>query len=264
MNEQVALQNLLRQRYSEMRIKNPSYSLRAFARRLDLNSGALSAFLNGKRRVSRKMAVRIADSLGLDPQERAEVLAHFPTKRVQSTAESGQPLQYLQLTADQFRIISKWHHFAILSLIRTRGFQSNPKWIAARLGITLPQAQEALSRLARLGFISVDENGKIRRSKSKYRTTDDVVSLSLRQGHAENLELAKDSLVKASLEQRDFTAVTMAIDPGKLPDAKERIRKFQDELADFLESGDQTEVYKICVQLFPLTVLKEGKNHEAQ
>jgi uncharacterized protein (TIGR02147 family) len=264
MNEQVALQTLLQKRFSEMRIKNPSFSLRAFARRLDLNSGALSAFLNGKRRVSRKMAARIADSLGLDPQERSEVLARFATKPSLEKIEQAQPLQYLQLTADQFRIIAKWHHFAILSLIRTRGFKSHPKWIAGRLGITLPQAQEALSRLARLGFISVDENGRIQRTKSKYRTTDDVVSLSLRQGHAENLELAKESLLRDSIEQRDFTAATMAIDPKKLPEAKERIRKFQDDLADFLESGEQTEVYKICVQLFPLTTLEEGNKHDAQ
>jgi uncharacterized protein (TIGR02147 family) len=168
------------------------------------------------------------------------------------------------VSSDQFRLIAKWHHFAILSLIRTRGFRSDPDWIATRLGITPVQSREALERLSRLGLISSDSDGKIRRSKSKYRTTDDIASISLRQGHAENLELAKDSLVKHSVDERDFTAATMSIDPKKLPEAKEKIRKFQDELAELLESGTQSEVYKVCIQLFPLTVLRKDNSHETK
>ncbi len=266
MNEQMALQNLLRSRFGDLKVKNPSYSLRAFARKVGINSGALSAFLNGKRRVSRKMALRISDNLGLDPQERAEVLAHFQATFLKKSSPSAksEPLQYLQLSSDQFRLISKWYHFAILSLMRTQGFKSDSDWIAERLGITATQSKEALERLSRLGMISIDSDGKIRRSKSKYRTTDDIANVSLRQGHAENLELAKDSLLKHSVTERDFTAATMSIDPKKLPEAKEKIRKFQDELAEFLESGTQAEVYKICIQLFPLTALKKENSYETK
>jgi uncharacterized protein (TIGR02147 family) len=259
MNEQLALQNLLRERFGEIRATNPAFSLRAFAKKLGLDSGALCSFMNGKRRVSRKMAGKISDAMGFDPQERAEILSGFKENTLATQPISGEPLRYLQLTADQFRIIAKWHHFAILSLMETKGFRSNPEWIANRLGLTKTQVQDALGRLKRLGMISVDASGKIRQGKSKYRTPDDVTNLSLRQGHAENLELGKQSLVRGSVDQRDFTAVTMAIDPNKLPDAKVLIRKFQDDLAALLESGQQTEVYKLCVQLFPLTVLDERK-----
>lgn len=224
-----------------------------------MNSGALSSFMNGKRRVSQKMATRIADNLGLDPQERAEVLVQFRIRQNEHSKEGAASgvLRYLQLSTDQFRLIAKWHHFAVLSLIRTEDFQSAPDWIAKRLGITVTQCKEALERLSRLGLISIDATGKLRRGKAKFRTVDNIANVSLRQAHAENLELAKEALTKNSVDERDFTAATMAIDPQKLPEAKERIRKFQDELADFLESGSQTEVYKICIQLFPLTVLNK-------
>jgi uncharacterized protein (TIGR02147 family) len=257
MNEQLALQNLLRKRFGEIRTANPAFSLRAFARKLGLDSGALSSFMNGKRRVSRKMAGKIADAMGLDPQERSEVLSGFKESSHSAAPVSGETLKYLQLTADQFRIIAKWHHFAILSLMETKGFKSDSEWIASRFGITKAQVQDALERLKRLGMISMDAPGKFRPGKAKYRTPDDLANLSLRQGHAENLELGKQSLVRDAAHQRDFTAITMAIDPNKLVEAKVLIRNFQDDLSSLLESGQQTEVYKLCVQLFPLTILDE-------
>jgi hypothetical protein len=60
------------------------------------------------------------------------------------------------------------------------------------------------------------------------------------------------------VEKRDFTAVTVAVNPKNLSTAKELIRKFQDELCDQLEAGRCTEVYRLSVQLFPLTVMNEG------
>jgi hypothetical protein len=50
-----------------------------------------------------------------------------------------------------------------------------------------------------------------------------------------------------------MTSVTMAIDPRKIGMAKEFIRKFQDEFCVLVEQGDQTEVYKLSMQFFPLT-----------
>jgi uncharacterized protein (TIGR02147 family) len=148
--------------------------------------------------------------------------------------------------------------------MRTRNFTSNPNWIAKRLGISVSEVKDALERLTRLGLIHVNDRGDLVRGKAKFRTTDDVVNLSLRQAHSDNLELARNSLARDSVDQRDFTAATMAIDPKKLPEAKERIRKFQDDLAELLESGSQTEVYKICIQLFPLTDLNTEKSDEKE
>jgi UV DNA damage repair endonuclease len=51
----------------------------------------------------------------------------------------------------------------------------------------------------------------------------------------------------------------MAIDPKKLSVAKELIRKFQDDLSDLLESGNQTEVYRLSTHLFPLSKLENGE-----
>jgi uncharacterized protein (TIGR02147 family) len=99
-------------------------------------------------------------------------------------------------------------------------------------------------------------DGELTRSEKNYRTPDDVVDSSLKKGNAETLDLARESLYRDAIDERDFTAVTVAVNPKNLRTAKEMIRKFQDDLCDRLEDGTRTEVYRLSVQLFPLTKLK--------
>ena len=47
--------------------KNPRYSLRAFARSLEIDSSSLSRLLNGKRMVSKTMHLVLGEKLGLAP-----------------------------------------------------------------------------------------------------------------------------------------------------------------------------------------------------
>jgi uncharacterized protein (TIGR02147 family) len=262
MKEQVAVQNLLRTRLTDIQKSNPQYSLRAFAKKVDIHAGALSSILNGKRNVSRQLAERIAEKLFLDPQERSELLGLFPEKRRPLAAglESGVlHARYLEFNASQFKIVAEWEHFAVMSLLNCANFESDPKWIADRLGITESRAKQVLERLVQLELFRLDETGNYIRQPRSYRTSDDIANVSLNKCHEQTLELAKLSLYRDSVKQRDFTSITMAIDPSKIPEAKERIRKLQDELSDILESGDRTEVYRMAVQLFPMTKVTDGE-----
>ena len=258
MNAQLSIQKLLNGKYEDLRSKNAAFSLRAFARRLDVSPSTLTRVLNGERRVSRPLAEQICDKLVLDPQERADVLDVFPSnkhyrKEGQKQIEAENDPAYLQLTADQFRIIGEWYHFGILSLIKTKGFKNEPEWIAERLGISVRDASAAVERLERLGMIRLDQHGKWTRTRPRVRTSDDVLNLSLQKAHRQNLELAQEALTSIPVELRDFSAITMPTTPELLPKAKELIRKFQDDLSELLESKPGTEVYKFCTQLFPLT-----------
>ena len=251
----------------ELRNNNSAYSVRAFARRLGVSSGALSELLNGKRYPSRKLASRIAERLLLDPQERSEFLRAYPKGetrlRKSQTPETEESFEekssYLQLSAESFKLITEWQHFAILSLMNTVRFQSSTLWIARRLrGVSLLKVNHALERLKRLKMIVLDEKGNFKRSQSPYRTTDCVADLSIQKAHLEYLQEAKTALIEIPISDRDFTSVMMAVDPRKLAEARVKIRKFQDELSEFLESDPKTEVYQLCIQLFPLTHLNKG------
>ncbi len=250
---QSAISNVLRQAFVEAQVRNPSYSLRAFARRLAISPSALSEIMAGKRRISRKIADRLTEKLCLEPRQRQAILTLFRAGGAAAGDSAAGGIEYELLDADKFAAIADWYHFGILSLMETKDFQSDPQWIAARLNIRLRESVAALERLERLGLIK-KTRGKFSLTKGRLTSSDGVRNLSLQRAHAANLALAQTSLAEDPVDSRDFCATTMAIDPEKIPEAKQMIREFSDRLASFLEtSGKQTEVYKLCLQLFPLS-----------
>lgn len=255
MTDQIALQTKLRTHFLALQQKNPSFSLRAFAQKLHLSPSALSEILNGKRKVSRQLAEKILSQMGTDPKEQSKILSLFQkTSRPDFQENEDEGRRYLELKSDQFQLISKWHHFAILSLVETKGFQANPLWIAKRLGIKVVEAEQALERLERLGFIQWSRSQKkIKLLHAQLDTTNDVADPAIRQSHFEDLHLSTRALEQVDVKDRDFSSLTIAIDKSKLPEAKKMIREFQDRLSAFLETGTQTEVYKLNFHVLPLT-----------
>ncbi|MBF0298186.1 MAG: TIGR02147 family protein [Oligoflexia bacterium] len=278
MDGQMVFKMKLVELFSEAQNKNSAYSLRAFARKLAVSPSALSEILNGKRRVSRKFVQKTLTRLALPPNESYSILEHFPlvvvspsknnnstnnkNKAKSKTAEVAKNnMPSMELAMDQYHLISEWYHFAILSLVETENFSSDVKWIASRLNIKIPEAKAAINRLLKLGFIKEDSKGNLISTEIQYKTSDEVANLAIRRAHVRNLELAQNSLDKYGVGERDFTSRTFAIDVSRLSEAKKLIRKFREDMSNLLEVGKKTEVYKVCINLFPLTDL-HYKNEE--
>lgn len=227
--------------YSKARAKNPSYSLRAFSNRLGIPVSALSEILNGNRVISKKMGSRILSGLGLSPIESENILS--------GTSKADES----NLSLDYFKAISDWYYFAILSLSEILNFKTNPDWIATRLNISKREAKMAIDRLIKLGMLIENKDGSYKACGIQYKTPTDILNASLKNHTIQTLELATDSVINDPVDQRDFSTITMAIDPKNLGEAKKMIKSFRKRLSKKLESGNKKEVYKLAVQLFPLS-----------
>lgn len=261
MNAQLRIQKLMQADLAAAQARNPAYSLRAFALKIGLYSSTVSEILSGRRKITRKMAARILQGLGTPPDESTEILSQLAPRTRRATAhragDSASPaLAYAQIDMDQFHVISDWYYFAILSLADTQDFHKaggEPEWVARRLAIKPQEARVALERLERLGMLARDRRGRLCATGKQFATSADISNLSLRKHHYQNLELARRSLDRDPVQEREFTFINMAVDPERMPEMKERIREFRDALCAEFESGARREVYKMCVQLFPLT-----------
>ncbi|MFZ4715845.1 MAG: TIGR02147 family protein [Bacteriovoracaceae bacterium] len=258
MKEQLSVQNLLNRKLVEYKTINTHFSIRSLARRLEMQPSATSEILKGKRKVSFKKAQQIAEKLLLNPSERAELFRHFNPQ----LKKSKQDLSLLKLNAHQFAVISEWTYYAILSLMETSDFQSKTSWIATRLGLSLSKVEENLKKLEELKLIKVGAQGKMTRTHAKLNTSDDVLEPSIQKSHLSDLEMAKQKLVSIPVKQRDFTSFTLPVDPDLLPKAKEILRKAQDDLDELMRESQCTEVYRVCMYLFPLTQL-QSKQEES-
>jgi uncharacterized protein (TIGR02147 family) len=244
----IIIQKILWEKYEGLRKTNPSFSQRSFARKLDVSSGALSNIMQGKRKISRKMAVKIFSQLSVEESEWEIILTEFEG---QGSENRSDDIEALTLEMEQVNVLSDWVHIALLSLIELNSTKHHEKDLALRLGVNELRVFRALKRLQRLELI-IFRRGKWKRTIKKIKTPDEMKSLVLKRLHTQNLELAQEKML-LPIEKRDYTATTFNISTERIPAAKDLIRKFHTDMESLLEKKNADEVYKLCVQLFPLT-----------
>lgn len=246
----------LQKEFTDRCRRNGRYSLRAFAKLLQMEPSSVSQILSGKRIASQKVVSQICARLSVAP-EQAQAFQQEILKRKKriDTAELASH-DYFQVNADIFAVIADWYHYAILELTFVREFKSNPKWIATKLGISATEATLAIERLKRLGLIEEKNKKLVKTTAHLTNGPDGFTAPALRELQRQLLQKAIDAIDECAPEEKDITSMTMAIDPLKLPEARAKIRNFRRELCGFLEtSGHQTRVYNLGVQLFPLSKL---------
>lgn len=204
--------------------------------------------MRGKRKLTSKTIEHISARLGV-PTALAKKIS----------AENGAPehpsfAAMRELSLDSFELISEWYHYAIFELVALPDFEADSRWIAGRLSITPNEAGIALERLVRLGLIGRDRKGRWRQETPFLTTTANTFTAgAFRKMQKQVLEKAIRAMDEFPMELRDQTSITMAIDSRKLPEAKERIKKFRRSLYAYLKSGKLDSVYQLGVSLYPLT-----------
>lgn len=218
---------------------NERYSLRALAKQAGLDPSTLSQILAGKRKVSERMIERILQKLDLDVN-------------VPPSTDN-----YYLLQQDAFNVIADWFHLAILDLTLLSNFNSNPIWIARKLGITQLEAKTAVARLIRIGMLE-ENRGVLSKSKAKFTNyREGTTSAAHKEYQRQIIQKALHALENCRAELKDITSMTIAASVEKLPAAKEKIKRFRRQLCHFLEDGKKDSVYHLAIQLYPVTEMEK-------
>lgn len=126
--------NVLQQEFLKRGSKNPSYSLRSYARFLGIHHSTLSGLLSGKRPITKKTVSSLSLKLGL-----------FPDNFIKDRGFKLPDHQLLE--EDVFNRISEWYFDAILELAKVKSFDFKTENISRYLGISEPQASIAVDVL---------------------------------------------------------------------------------------------------------------------
>jgi uncharacterized protein (TIGR02147 family) len=254
---------LLKEEFASRAAANPLYSLRAFARDLQISSGRLSDVLNGKSGLSVSTARKLALQLKFSPEETKLFLAYVERKHARLKLKKANAEAYLSefekrakynvLPLDHFKVVADWYYFALLEACSLSDKKNNFKWFAKRLKISPEEARVACERLIRLGLLE-NKNNELTPTEDFTATPSDIPSEAIQRHHLQILEKAKQALTHLPVDTRDFSTITVAIRSKDLPEAKEMIKEFRRRFNEkFRKAKTKDQVYCLGVQCFPLT-----------
>lgn len=243
--------------------RNPGYSLRAFARDIGMQPSKLSEVLRGLRGLSKRTAEKVAKNIRLSPKESAVFLnlIDFHQKRnriVQHIAEQNlkalaAETEYGALSLERFKIISDWYHFAILEMTELTHFESDPRWIAGRLGLPTATITEAIGRLLDFGLLKKSENGELKQTHLNLATPSGIPSRELREHHSQILMKAEAALHTTDINERDFSAITLAFNASQMEEIRQELKQLRRRLGSKIQKKPRKDrVYCLSMQLFPL------------
>jgi uncharacterized protein (TIGR02147 family) len=242
--------------------KNPKYSLRSFARDLDLAPSSLSELLKKRYQLSIKKSGPLCTRLNLSNLERQLFVEIVRLNRATKTIQLKEILSRIchlkmeiaafQLREEWLLIIREWYHIAIVELTRIDEFKNDDRWIARRLGIKPLQVKPAISRLIKVGMLK-EEDGRLAAAAEFTTTSQGIPSETIQYLHRQILSLAQRSIQSHPIEIRDNSFVMFATSKDQLENCRASLQNFRRDLMQKLENVPTKDaVYCLAMSLFPL------------
>jgi uncharacterized protein (TIGR02147 family) len=250
------LQNELMERVK----RRPHYSLRAFARDLEVSPAALSGFLNGQIQLSAPRISEISKKIKLTSVHTAhwlDLIEAHSGKTAKSKREAQLRIQQRTIKSkkyidpDSFELISRWEALALLELL---GFEKkfSAEEMASYLGLKKTQLASLLKTLLRLNLISWETDRWRPQDEDSFVGTD-VPSEAIRHFHGQILKKAGQALTKQSLEKRSFRSTVFSMRKKDLPQLKKDLNQFWiDQIGKYAMPTKNDSVYCFSMQLFDL------------
>ena len=225
--------------------RNHFYSLRAFARDLDISPSNLSEFLSAKRDFSQKNSIKVAKHLDLSSSdfERFILSCQFSSQDSKGRSYSLPKI---------FQMMSHWYYFALLNLAKVKNIKADPKELAERLAIKEKQIEEALENLKSMNLIEITD-GRMERKQSSILSVTKIPALAIARHHKSLLSQAGLSLFKDPLPSRDMRSIAIPIDPQAITKARDLLLNCREKIASLMTNEKSGKLYILSYFLFPVT-----------
>jgi uncharacterized protein (TIGR02147 family) len=253
--------NFIAQELANRAARNSSYSLRAFARDLDISAATLSNVIAGKQGVSRDMADKISERICLPPSHRKLFVEVASLSSARSAAEKKKALAALDCLLHQteavldiasFEIIQNPIHFTLLESLKIQNVGKTAEQLASFLGLKTADCEECLQRLICVGLIEVS-GGVYRPVAASTHTFPEGGNLAVRNFHENLLSRAINSLSRPVNERTVMNLIT-AVHKSDLDKINARVRDFMKDLEFELEAeaSPKDDVYAIGFYSFSM------------
>ena len=256
----------IRDYYTE-RKERSGFTWRDFAKAAGYSSPVfLKLVCDGKANLSEAGIERVASAMGLvgvDLQYFRQLVA-FNQEKSSSTKKKiyaemrslANENAFALVGEDQYDYYGSWLN-PVLREMAPRLNGATPAQMAGELVFDSDTAnvKSSLKLLEKNGFLEKDEQGHYTQTKRSITTGNiDVTSLAIREMHRQMGELGVQSLDQVPVKERDVSGLTIGISEEAYEKIIKEIAEFRRRVSSIvLEDSGEERVYRLNVQLFPLT-----------
>ncbi|NRA65041.1 MAG: TIGR02147 family protein [Pseudobacteriovorax sp.] len=255
--------DILKAAFVEKSARNYQYSMRAFARDCRLSASFLSEILNGKSHPSLNMINKIAEALSFDKTQ-SEFFRYVYLFELAKSPEDKSKYKslifkirdqqlYKRVNPINFRRLSVWYDFSILTLVGLKSTNQEYTWIAEVLGISQHEVSASIARLESLNLIENIDGQWV--AKNQYIRAGDKGSQDGEQHfHKTMVNRALECMENKPENERYLFSVVFSGKEDKFTEFTEQIQEFANLLAvDSTDDEANDRVYGLNFQLFPMS-----------
>lgn len=275
--EYINYRDCIRDFYEERKARK-GFSWASFAESAGIKSPVFLQYVcEGKKNLGERTAPQVASAMGLAGFESTffcNLVALDNAKNesdkkeiLESIAELARIHKVKPVTAEEYQFFKSWKNSLVRELAPCMD-GANPKEIsrATRYRVKTGEVREILEFLQEAGYLTQDGQGNYRQADRSLRMGSDArnnASKTVQKAIAHDLqvqmaELAVDALKNDPAQGRNVTGLTLGITREAYGQIVEELAQCRRRIvAIATESAKTEEVYRLNMQLFPLTSLGE-------
>lgn len=244
----------LNETYEVRKNKNARYSLRSFARDLNISSGRLVSIMQKKELPGEVTLGKIFSNLNTAEEEKDKILKDLKRARFKSKDHSFEKV----LDSAQVEQMGHWETWAIYTLMQRQDFDGSTEWLSHKLDLTNDFVTERLQALLDIGLVHF-ENKKYVLKVGNVTSGSGIPSKVMRELHKQFITRGLESIEQVDIRFRDISGITFCMEPDKMDEARTLITEFRSKMAGLVRSETpKSELYQLSVQFYPL-LLKGGE-----
>jgi len=258
--------------FKQKKVEMPSFSHRYVAGRLGLkSSGYLLYVIQGKRKLTEKMAIELARVFKLSRGETDYFLQCVRYTDAKSSQEKQFHFQRLialrrrhvkNVEPDQYRFYEKWYYPAIREALALVPFSGDYDTLAKMVvpALTPAEAQEAIELLDEMGFIEKGSDGVYHKRDAVVSTGDVWQSAIIHAHQQELIERGREALDTIPKAKRDISHLTITASQETLDLIAQRIAHLRTEILEIARlEKNPDRVLQCNFLVFPTVIQKEGR-----
>ncbi len=262
--------DFLRSHYEETKGINPHYSYRYISMKIGFKSAFLSRLFKKETHLALNKTSAFAELMKLSTKECQYFDELVRLGRAKSDEEREislcrlnriRGISFSTIQSDEEEFFSKCHHMTVRSLLGIFKFTENDFRKIGQMiipAVSKAEIGESVKLLERLGMITKDEFGFFTVTDNYISTKEKWAAKAIHEYQLKNIELSKEALENLKKEERDISTVTFTINSSRLPELREKLNTFREDMLRFSEECiDDDRVMHLNLQLFPTADIKK-------